>query len=146
MEALYTTEELAYAFLQCNRWQTYRTTGDSTRVQKPSPRILIKWISNSICTTVFWLCSSLFLLIFSLVSSLCNSGTLEFPKIWDSCMGHGSGISHGIVLRHGGMLQNFAWGLYLKRFPLLMSQFNLAQMCFKSCTKNNAMKNLNIKH
>ena len=36
-------------------------------------------------------------------------------------------------------------GLYLKRFPLLMSQFNLAQMCFKSCTKNNAMKKFKYK-
>lgn len=60
-------------------------------------------------------------------------------------MVHGNGISCGIVLRHGACYKILLGGLYLKHFPLLTSQFNLAKMCFKLYIKNYAMKNFKYK-
>ena len=50
-------------------------------------------------------------------------------------MVHGNGISRGIVLRHEASYKILLGGLYLKRFPLLMTQFNLVKMCFKLCNE-----------
>lgn len=60
-------------------------------------------------------------------------------------MVHGNGISPGIVLRHEGCYKILLGGLYLKRFPLLMFQLNLAKTCFKLCIKNWAMKKFKYK-